>query len=141
MKYLVMLIAAISLSACAAMPNNPTIHSSVAVAGFYIDAADNTGSPAIAGGLYGATMQITPNESREGVVMQSEWDEWSEDGTQIVRIRDQRSTCSVNSSNIMAELGFGDGNVVHITGTGNGTPELCGSVGDWVGPTVAPPPE
>lgn len=136
LKSIAFVAAFAALAACQAIPNNPTVHSSVAVAGLYIDAADNTGSPAIGAGLVGQTNQITPNETRDGQQLIAEWDEWAEDGTQIVRIRDQRSTCSVNSSNILAELGFGNGNVIHVTGTGNGAPELCAGVGNWIVPTI-----
>lgn len=152
MKFLKILTTSLLLLAvagCAGVPINPTIHSSMALLGAKIDAVDETGSPALTVGLGSSTSQITPNESTGGEVLEAEWIEGGEalrnpDGTLFldsegnpvivggVTIHDQRSTCSVSTGNVAAEFGFGGGELIHVTGTGNGSPELCEAAGQWL---------
>jgi len=108
------------LTACAGIPQNPVYHLTQAGIGAHIDAVDETGSPSMTAGLYTGTAQVTPTETRDGELLQSSWTQ--PDGLEVT---DAYSTCSVNTSDVMAELGFGGGAVIHFTATGMPAPESC----------------
>ncbi len=155
------LFAALVLSACAAVPINPTIHATSAGFGIHMDAVDEGGSPSGALGLYTATAQVTPNENSKGETLEAIWYEgvvalrdeagvlvMDADGNIIwdggTQIHDGRSTCSINTSSFLGEFGFGgNGRILHITSSGNGAPELCAKAGEWLGavPPVQETPE
>lgn len=119
---------AFTMSACTTynFPRNPVVHTTKGGLGVRVDATapESGGTPALTGGIYTSATQVTPTESTNGEVIQSTWNETGADGSSV-EIHDAYSTCSVNTSNVIAELGLGGGSVIHVSATGNGAPESC----------------
>ncbi len=129
MKITSALVLGLALTACS---NGATmVHVNRSVLGIFAtpSAPEANGMPVAAGGLYSANAEITPLENADGSPFVGEWIEHGADGSRV-EVRDAYASCFVSRGNIWAELGMGQGEVLHASGSGMGGGEMCAAIGE-----------